>query len=112
MDAVHKAALALVRLPRRQRDVAGVSATANTDASTASHTTPAVNAPSGAWVVSAWSEKGANTQWTFPATVTARAEAYTTASGAVSKAVADPGVRSRAPCRGPPPRAARSAPAV
>ena len=87
MDAVHKASLALTAY--RGVDTAQVAASANIDTNTASHTTPVVTVPAGSWVVSAWEEKGANSDWTTPAGVSSRAEGYAGGSGSVSQEVAD-----------------------
>ena len=87
MDSVHKVALVLTAY--RGVDASGVSASASTDASTDTHTTPDVTVPAGSWVVSAWGDKSANTDWTTPGSLTARDAAYTTGGGSVSLAVAD-----------------------
>ncbi len=99
LDAVHKAALAISAY--RGVSAATITSDFNTDASTTSHTTPAVSTvPAGAWVVSLWADKGANTQWTAPGGSSLRAQAYSTASGAVSQAVADTNGPAVAPVAG------------
>ena len=89
MDAIHKAALTLSVY--RGVATAQVAATSATDAATASHTTPAVTVPSGAWVLSVWGDKGTTTTWTTPAGVTSRSQVYNSGGGAVSQATADSG---------------------
>jgi hypothetical protein len=87
LDGVHKSALVVSAY--RGVDAAAVTATANTDAGTASHTTPTISVPAGSWVVSVWADKSANTNWTPDGSVSSRAEVYSTGGGAVSLAVAD-----------------------
>ncbi|HZJ06798.1 MAG TPA: PKD domain-containing protein, partial [Nocardioidaceae bacterium] len=88
MEAQHKATLVLSAY--RGVNAATVSATASIDTNTTSHTTPAVTVPGGSWVVSFWSEKSASsTVWTTPVTVSPRAEIHSSATNAVSQAVAD-----------------------
>ncbi len=86
LDAVHKSTLAITAY--RGVNTAQVTATANTDANTGTHTTPVVTVPGGSWVVSFWADKSSNTAWSTPGT-TLRAEQYTTGGGSVSEAVAD-----------------------
>lgn len=87
MEAAHKATLALNVY--RGVNAAQVTATSAADAGT-SHTTPTVTVPGGSWVVSAWTEKSASsTTWATPASVTQRAEIHSSATNAVSQAVAD-----------------------
>ena len=45
--------------------------------------------PAGSWVVSLWSDRSLNTQWSVPGSVTLRTSAYTTGGGSVTAAVAD-----------------------
>jgi PKD repeat protein len=60
--------------------------------SRAAHTTPAVEAPPGSWVVSYWSDKSATTTgFTLPGSVTARQAVCGTGSGHVCSSLADSG---------------------
>lgn len=70
--------------------VAVSSVTSTSDAATATHTTPGATVPGGAWVVSIWTEKSpSTTAYTVPTSAALRAQAYSTATGRVSTAVAD-----------------------
>ena len=89
MDAIHKAALTLSVY--RGVATSQVAATSATDAATASHTTPGVTVPAGAWVLSVWGDKGTTTAWTTPGSVTPRSQVYNSGGGAVSQATADSG---------------------
>ncbi len=60
------------------------------DASSASHTTPTLNATAGSWLVSYWSEKSSSElTWTLPGDVQQRQAAASTGSGKVSAAWGD-----------------------
>lgn len=67
------------------------SAIGGSDASSASHTTPAVNVTDpNSWLVSAWSEKSASVPtWTLPSGVTSRQNAAATGSGKISMVLGD-----------------------
>lgn len=65
-------------------------ATSATDAATAVHVSPTMSAPSGAWVVSLWSDKSSSTTaWTPPDGLAVRAAAYGAGSGRVTTLVGD-----------------------
>ena len=70
-----------------------VSAEASSvDASTAQHTTPQLQAASGDWVVSYWSDKSsATTAWVAPDGVQARGSSIATGSGYVTSLLGDSG---------------------
>lgn len=90
MDAVHKSALVISAYRGVNASSPIASIQSSTDVSTDSHTTPTVTAPSGSWVVSAWTDKGPSTSnWTLPAGHTRRGDAYSTGSGRVSAVIAD-----------------------
>lgn len=58
----------------------------------AGHTTPAVDAPAGSWVVSYWADKSsATTAFSLPSSVTGRQAACSTGTGHVCSSLADSG---------------------
>ena len=58
----------------------------------AGHTTPAVNAPAGSWVVSYWADKSTSTTgFTLPGSVTGRQASCGTGSGHICSTLADSG---------------------
>jgi PKD repeat protein len=60
------------------------------DATTNAHRSPTVQAPAGAWVVSAWTEKSSSTTaWTAPAGMTAREQAVGAGGGRIAALCAD-----------------------
>jgi len=68
--------------------VAGV--TGRADANTASHATPTVTAPAGAWVLQEWADRSSTTtSWTPPSGVTVRDASYGTGGGRICGLVAD-----------------------
>lgn len=67
-----------------------VSITGRADAGTASHTTPTVTAPAGAWVLQEWADRSSTTtSWTPPAGPTVRDASYGTGGGRVCALVVD-----------------------
>ena len=69
----------------------GIAAIASsTDAATTQHTSPAVTAPDGSWVVQVWNDKApAETTWTAPGGVTTRGTSYGAGSGRTSALLVD-----------------------
>ena len=62
------------------------------DSSTASHTSPTVTAPGGAWVVQVWTDKSSGTTtWTAPSGVTVRGSVFGSNTGRMSALLADSG---------------------
>lgn len=73
------------------RNAAEITATSvSTDASTASHGTPEITVPAGAWVLWYWAEKSpSTTAMTASPGVMVRAEAYSSGAGRVASLVGD-----------------------
>jgi hypothetical protein len=69
-----------------------------TEGSVTSHTAPTVTAPSGAWLLSYWSDKSSwTTAWTTPGDQTLRATALGGGSGRVTSALVDSAARVPVP---------------
>ena len=67
-------------------------AAAGESGNTAAHTTPEVNAPAGAWVVSYWADKtSGTTEWTAPAGTVERQQSIGSGGGRVTSLAADSG---------------------
>ncbi len=93
-----KSALTLVAYRDASATLAPGAIASSSDDNVSTHVAPTVTAPSGAWVLSYWSDKSSwITDWTTPVDQQQRAIAIGEGSGRVTSAMVDSGARVAAP---------------
>jgi hypothetical protein len=93
-----KSALTLVGYRNATATLAPGSIASSADNSSITHTAPTVTAPSGAWLLTYWSDKSSWTNaWTTPASDAQRALALGTGSGRVTSVMVDSAARVPTP---------------
>lgn len=98
LDIAAKVALTMVAYRNASADVAPSAIASSVDAGVTEHTAPTVSAPSGAWLLSYWSDKSSwTTEWRTPAKQTVRGAALGTGSGRATSVLVDSGSRVSSP---------------
>lgn len=93
-----KSALTLAAYRDASATLAAGAIESAVDSASTTHTAPMVTAPSGAWLLSFWSDKSSRTTgWSTPASEVLRATTLGTGSGRVTAVLADSGARVPTP---------------
>jgi len=98
MTTASKAAMTLVAYRNASATIAAGAIASGVDSSQVTHTAPNVTAPSGAWLLSYWSDKSSwTTGWTTPGDQLLRGTAIGIGSGRITSAMVDSGARVATP---------------
>ncbi len=98
MTTASKAGLTLVAYRNASATISPGAIASSIDNSQTTHTAPMVTAPSGAWLLSYWSDKSSwTTAWTTPGDQFLRGTAIGTGSGRITSAMVDSAVRVPTP---------------